>query len=134
MQKLLPLAALVALGACVGQADQQSAAEKPVPLALQGKAVGKPVDCITTTEIRDTEVVGDRVILFHMNNDRVYRNDLPYACPGLRQDQPFRYKVHTNRLCNIDIITPFDATTGISFGSCGLGQFTPYELPKDGSS
>lgn len=129
MPKLIVLTALLTLAACVGASTvgEPNAKEK---LALQGRAIGEPVSCLTTRDIRDTDAITDRVLLFHLDNGRTYRNDLPHACPQLtRTGNAFSYRSTIGRLCAIDVIQVFDPTTGIGYGGCQLGKFQRYELP-----
>ena len=108
-------AALLALVWCLpgtaGAEDKESDAEQ----------------CLRLASIDHTEVVDDTTILFHMKNGDVYRNKLPYRCPGLRRERAFMYRTSLNQLCNVDIIT---VLSDIGFGftpgaSCGLGMFHP---------
>jgi hypothetical protein len=131
---ILP-AALVVLAACTagaaGGGSTQAAADTPIPRALEGKVVGKPISCIGNRDILDTDAVTDRVILFRLRGGRTYRNDLPQSCP--RVSRPGTAIVHRStidRLCNVDTIDVVDPVSGINYGACQLGKFQPYELPE----
>lgn len=88
-------------------------------------AVGEPVSCIMPSRIRSTNVLDDQTIDFTMINGDVYRNTLPYRCPGLGFEEKFAYKLSTNNLCSVDIITVLQSGgMGLMQGaSCGLGSF-----------
>lgn len=88
-------------------------------------AVGEPVSCIQPSRIRTTHVIDDQTIDFTMINGDVYRNKLPYSCPGLGFEERFAYKLSTNNLCSVDIITVLQSGgLGLMQGaSCGLGSF-----------
>jgi len=60
-------------------------------------------------------------------NGDLYRNQLPYRCPGLALHDTFMYRTSLNQLCHLDIITVMDSIGfGLSPGaSCGLGHFYP---------
>lgn len=92
-------------------------------------AVGEPVDCITPHMIRSSHVRDDKTIDFEMNNRTIYRNTLPYSCPGLGFEERFSYKLSTSQLCSVDIITVLQSFGGgLSQGaSCGLGKFQKME-------
>jgi hypothetical protein len=81
--------------------------------------------CLNLREIDDTEILDLRNIVFHMKNNAVYLNHLPYTCPGLSSSNPFMYRVTINRLCSMDVITMLDQLGSgfIPGASCGLGQF-----------
>ena len=90
-------------------------------------AAGPPEQCLSLIRIDRSEVVDDRNILFHMQDGDIYRNQLPYRCPGLSLHDTFMYRTSLNQLCNLDIITVMDSIGfGLSPGaSCGLGHFYP---------
>ena len=99
-----------------------------VPAKPQSSLVpsGDPVNCISLSNIRSTKVVDGSTVDFTMNGNRVFRNHLPNACPGLSFDQSFAYAPTNNQLCNVDTITVIRQGGGPMRGAtCGLGQFTP---------
>lgn len=85
---------------------------------------GDPVNCITTSQIRSTNVIDDRTIHFVMTGrDRMFRNELPFACSGLGFSRAFKHNSRTSQLCRVDTITVIQA--GRRGATCGLGQFQP---------
>ena len=52
------------------------------------------------------------------------------GCPELSSDRALRWKSTMNRLCRGDIVDVFDPVAHIPYGSCALGDFTPYASPK----
>ena len=89
---------------------------------------GKPVDCISLNQIRDTKVRDDQTIDFIAPNKKVYRNTLDGSCPQLGSEKRFSYKTSLDQLCSTDTITVL-VEPGLSRGaSCGLGQFQPVTL------
>jgi hypothetical protein len=80
--------------------------------------------------IQQTRVVDDRTIDFIMRDGRVLRNNLPNSCGGLKVNRSFAYETSQSQLCNVDIITVVVQGAGpVRGASCGLGSFTPIELP-----
>ena len=81
--------------------------------------------CISLSRLRNTEVVNERNILFHMRGNKTYRNVLPRRCPSLRDNRSFSYRANMNRLCDNDLVTVLmDGGVGQMRGpSCGLGKF-----------
>lgn len=80
--------------------------------------------CISVARIKQTEVVNDRIILFHMLGGRTLKNELPKRCAGLGLDRGFAYAPSADKLCNVDVIRV------IGSGSvCPLGKFELYERP-----
>jgi hypothetical protein len=88
--------------------------------------------CVQINTIRRTEVVDDQNILFHMRGNKVYNNRLPNRCPGLGLGRAFKYSTSSSQLCNVDIISVIESSTGriVSGARCGLGMFVPVEPKK----
>ncbi|WP_431469257.1 hypothetical protein [Sphingosinithalassobacter sp. LHW66-3] len=115
---LIPAAILFA--AAPGAASQQAEAPAATP-------TGAPRNCVALTQIRRTEVHGDRIINFVLRDGRVLRNELPLACPGLGFEERFSYRTSTGQLCSVDTIEVL-RSPGLSGGpTCGLGMFQPVE-------
>lgn len=128
----LPMTTL-ALAACaaVASTSTQTASTATESRALQGRVVGEPTSCISTRDIQDTDAVSERVVLFHMRNGWVYRNDLRESCPRLlRKSSAFSYRSTVDRLCSTDTIQVFEPAQGVAYGGCRLGEFVRYELPE----
>lgn len=82
-------------------------------------------NCITLRNVRRTEVIDDRNVLYHMRGRTIYHNILPRQCGGLAREKRFSYSTTMGRLCNLDSITvlyndPFGLGSG---NSCQLGKF-----------
>lgn len=82
-------------------------------------------ECINLRQLRRTEVIDDRNILFYMSGSVVYHNILPRQCGGLAREDRFSYQTSVGRLCRIDWINVlYDDPYGLREGSrCGLGLF-----------
>ncbi|MEO8723999.1 MAG: hypothetical protein ABI395_10865 [Sphingobium sp.] len=115
------LAGLGALTLIGGSTVAGARSEKPDNLVAEGA----PVNCIQPSRITSSRVRDDKTIDFEMLGRETYRNTLPYSCPGLGFEQRFSYKLSTNDLCSVDIVTVLYSTGGgLSQGaSCGLGKF-----------
>ena len=125
MKRFLTAAAVIAAGIATASAAPRDR-NTPPPAVEDGKSVS----CVQLTNIRNTNVHGDSVIDFHMNNGKVYRNTLPMSCPSLGFEERFLYKTSIGQLCNVDIITVLQSP-GLSQGpSCGLGKFQPVKIVK----
>jgi hypothetical protein len=117
----VPVILATALAGGIASAD-----DRKMPEDLEFVS-GPGEQCVSLARIDRTEVVDDQNILFYMNDGTIYRNHLPYRCPGLGVRESFMYRTSLNQLCNVDIITVLD---DIGFGfspgpSCGLGMFYP---------
>ena len=125
MRRPLMLASALLLAALPAAARDRNEVPEATP-------AGKPVNCISIRQIRETRVRDDQTIDFVMNGrNRVYRNTLPQSCPRLGFEERFSYRTSQSQLCSTDIITVLQATAGLSpIGSCGLGKFAPVTLAK----
>ena len=100
--------------------------------AVQAEETADPVidtvECISLSRLDRTDVIDDRNVLFYMRGDKIYLNQLPRRCSGLRMADRFSYRPTVNRLCSIDSIRPLRDSgpggLGMSGGiSCKLGLF-----------
>ena len=97
------------------------------------RPAGEAVNCVQIQQIRNTDVLDDKTIDFHMLGGKIYRNTLPHSCPGLGFEQKFMYKTSLSQLCSVDIITVLQDAGGLHRGaSCGLGKFQPMENAPTG--
>ena len=117
-----PAAALALLAA--GCAAGRSAEAPPAV------AAGAAVSCIPIASIRESRVRSDRVIDFVTTGRRVYRNTLPYDCPGLGFERRFAYSTSLTQLCSLDVVTVFTTSPVQRGATCGLGPFQPVTLPR----
>jgi hypothetical protein len=120
-------AALICLAGCTaprGLTARQQASQRALASA---RDVGPPENCVVRSHIRQTVVLDDQTIDFHMAGGRILRNRLPGACPGLAFDDSFSYRTSLDRLCSVDTITV--VRSGGPGATCGLGRFQPVELP-----
>lgn len=127
--RVMRMGALSSLALCAFVASGADARDrKPDNLV----PVGAPVDCVPLHSIRSSHVRDDRTIDFEVSGRQIYRNTLPYSCPGLKSEEKFAYKTSLNQLCSVDIITVLQSFGGgLSQGaSCGLGKFQPMEKAK----
>ncbi|MGQ5702411.1 DUF6491 family protein [Sandaracinobacteroides sp. A072] len=133
------LAASLLLGACASR-EESHAAAAGAPLSTPASdaaalvkalpATGEARRCLTTRQITQMRPVDDQTILFRTGANRRFRNDLKAGCPGLAADRTLRFRTSIGQHCEMDIFDIIDTSTGMTFGSCSLGAFTPVDLPK----
>ena len=98
--------------------------------ALDGKAAGKPVTCVSRVLGTDgLRAVTDDVLLYRVNRDLIYRNDLSDSCNGISRGSTLVLKPTNDQYCRGDIAYSVDLTTGMRGASCVLGSFMPYRTP-----
>jgi hypothetical protein len=100
-----------------------------VDKALAGKTAGAPKNCLTRFEA-DRMSVHDGLLLFRVNRNLVYRNDMNH-CSNLREDDILQTNLYgSSSLCRGDIAQIIDRTGGFQRGACTFGDFVPYSSPK----
>lgn len=83
--------------------------------------------CVQVRSIDQIDIVDSDTLVFRMRGDEVYRNELPYNCPGLQQGDTLMYRTTVGQVCDLDIVTVLE-DWGFGFApgpSCGLGMFHP---------
>lgn len=136
MRSLYLAAAAAALAGC-STAPQHAArdthSDAKLDQLLAGKVAGKPQDCLPTFRTQDMERIDEDTILFRDGSNRIYRNELNGSCHGLGSPN---YALVTSsiggggRLCRGDIARVVDVANGMAVGSCVIGQFVPYSVPR----
>ena len=116
----------VALAGLAGAAAPAAPREEP----LAGRVAGAPVDCVDQARVEGPDIIDSRTILYRQSLKRVWRNDLPAACPGLRPNATLIVEIYGNQLCRNDHFRPREPGAIIPGPICRLGSFTPYDLPK----
>ncbi|MEO5493764.1 MAG: hypothetical protein ABIR08_07030 [Sphingomonas sp.] len=97
---------------------------------LAGRIAGKPVDCVDQSQLGGPDIVDNRTILYRQSLRRIWRNDLPAACAGLRPNTTLIVDIYGSQLCRNDHFRTRDTGSIIPGPICRLGKFTPYDLPK----
>ena len=131
MRILLIAAAATTLAACetadYGPAQRSARAQQTFDRALAGKVAGRPESCLPLQRSNDMVVIDDDTILYR-DGRTTYVNKPLGSCNRLGTGS---YALVTrsgngSMLCRGDISNVVDATSGITVGSCALGDFVPY--------
>lgn len=129
--KALAALALIGLAGCT-MADSRPARltdsqSKELAKALEGKTAGAPVNCVRRQLGTDgLHAVSDELLIYRVNRNLVYRNDLNGSCVGISRGNAMVLKPTNDQYCRNDIVGSVDFTTGIRGPSCALGDFVPY--------
>jgi len=120
MRVIVPVLGLAALLATAGCAEQTAATAPAADQAATHNSV-----CLQTVMIDHTSIPDDNTILFHMRDHKVWKNTLPFSCPGLKIEGGFEYETRIDEICsNLQTIRVLRERS-----VCMLGAFTPYEPP-----
>ena len=98
-----------------------------------GKTPGKPVGCLPSWRSNDMVVIDDNTVVFRDTARRVYRNDFRGgACSQLGNGfYTLVTKSTGSGLCSGDLAQVVDVKSGFTVGSCVIGDFVPYEGPRN---
>ena len=126
---LTAMAALaVVASAMPAQAKERLTGEAQLAKMLDGRVAGKPVDCVTLTQIRSTEIIDRTAIVYTTNNGTMYVNR-PSGANFLDDDDILVSEPRNGQACRIDIVRLIDRGSRMSSGSVGLNDFVPYPRP-----
>lgn len=130
MRLLILATAAVGLTACataVDQPAQRTAANQATyDRLLAGKAAGRPEKCLPLQRSNDMVVIDDDTILYR-DGRTTYVNKPLGSCNLLgRGSYALVTRSVGSQLCRGDIGTVTDMTSGITVGSCAMGDFVPY--------
>jgi hypothetical protein len=127
--KLLAAAAVMAIGAA-GGVTLAASHDDPLTKALAGRTAGAPQTCVENSMLGNAQIIDNRTLLYRESGRRVWRNDLPEACPGLRDDSRMIVEVYGSQLCQNDRFRAVDFGSHIPGPYCRFGKFVPYDKPK----
>ena len=127
--KILVPAILAASALAAGipaAAANDAAAQGEAKLAkiLDGRVAGKPVQCLTSFQRREMQVV-DRTALVFRDGDTLYVNR-PDGVSFLTWSDVPVFKLWTSDLCAMDIAQLRDRSTGMPGASMVMREFVPY--------
>jgi hypothetical protein len=100
--------------------------------ALKDRTPGTPQQCLRGfgSQTQNPQIISDRILLYP-DGSRIWRNDLPAACPGLEPNAILVTEVRSGQLCRNDqVYTLQRGGIGIPGPRCRLGMFTPYSKAK----
>lgn len=126
---LTAMAALAVIASAMpAQAKERLTGEAQLAKMLDGRVAGKPVDCVTLTQIRSTEIIDRTAIVYTTNNGTMYVNR-PSGANFLDDDDILVSEPRNGQACRIDIVRLIDRGSRMSSGSVGLNDFVPYPRP-----
>lgn len=131
MRLLLIVPALALAATAMAASAPVKKSEARLAKALDGRIAGKPQKCVPTSLVDGPDIIDSRTILYRQGAGRVWRNDLPDACPFLRTDRILVVELFGSEMCRNDLVSVIDrGGLSMPIGKCRLGDFTPYDKPK----
>ena len=110
-------------------ADTETRAGPPASTApTTSPAVPRGEECVALADVDAARPLADDRIDFVLRSGTVLRNDLPAACPGLRENRYFTFPPERARLCAGESIRVVDMDGGPALSPpCKLGRFVAAE-------
>jgi hypothetical protein len=123
--KTIPL--LLGIGLLTA-ADRPADDAAKLDSALAGYAQSGPaVSCVNERDLHGNKSAGENAIVFEgPTSATLWVNHPPGGCPELDLGRAMVIRTPSSRLCAGDIADVVDPVARISYGACGLGEFTPY--------
>ena len=128
MKKIAGISLLAIAAACtpVAPAELTAGEQSELSAALAGRSAGAAASCVTQRTLRGNRSIGEGAILFESHGGMVYVNRPAGGCPSLEPGKTLLTRNSGMQLCRGDVVTVVDAFSGTHYGSCALGDFTPY--------
>jgi hypothetical protein len=128
----IPLLLMVAsVSACTAAppVPRTAAAQAQLNQLLAGRIAGAPQSCLPPGRNDNMITIDENTILFR-SGGTLYRNDLRGGgCNRLGGSYALVTRTTGSSLCSGDIAQVADLSTGVTLGSCVLGDFVPYRMP-----
>jgi hypothetical protein len=130
MRAIPLLLSAAALAGCTTQPPAPSdAAEAQAKLAAltAGKVAGAPTTCLPPSlRSRNLVVIDESTIAYEDGKNRTYVNHLRGACDIKPGFNTLVVRSSGSGTCSGDNADVADVRTGMTYGSCALGDFVPY--------
>ena len=133
MRGITLLLAGAALSACAAapQPGRSAQAQNHFERLLAGKVAGRSAACLPSYRAKDMVVIDDQTIAFRDGGRRVWVTNLSNSCYHLGSGHyALVTRNFSSNMCRGDIAEVADLSTGMTVGSCVLGDFTPYERTR----
>jgi len=102
--------------------------EQQLAKLLEGRVAGKPVDCITMSNV-DSSTVIDKTAIVYDTGRTVYVQRPKVGAESLDDDDILVTELHSSQLCSIDTVQLHDRNGHFWRGFVGLDKFVPYTRP-----
>lgn len=122
-------AVMSASPAMAGKPMPKMTGEERLAKMLEGREAGKPVNCITLSQVTQTTVIDKTAIVYHVGST-LYVNR-PTNADLLDNDDILVTRLWGSQLCSVDTVQLHDRSGGHMWsGFVGLREFVPYKKAK----
>ena len=125
---LLSVAAMTGCSSQPAPATQMAESQAKFRELTAGKVAGAPINCLPpSVRSRNLEVIDDSTFAYVDSSSRVYVNHVRGECSNLGSGfYTLVVRSGGSGTCSGDIADVSDVRSGMTYGSCSLGQFVPY--------
>lgn len=95
-----------------------------------GRVPGPAVNCLAADRAGNLVALDERTLVYRESSRRIWRNDLPDACPGLNDNSLLVIELFGSGPCKGDRFHTVQRGSSIPGPSCRLGSFVPYDKPR----
>jgi len=128
MKKILLAAAMAAVAVSVSANAGDSKSERAAQRLAEFDRTGETASCIPIRRIQDIEPIDDSTFLVRVGRDDYYLNEVSSQCRRATiPNHRIQFKSELRNLCQTQIISIIDNGTGMTVGSCSLGEFERLE-------
>ncbi len=97
--------------------------------AVKGRIAGEPVSCINMSNVRSVRII-DRTAIIYDAGRVIYVNRPRGGAEQLDKWDALVTRLHTQQLCQPDIVRLYDTVSRFETGAVSLGRFVPYRRPS----
>lgn len=101
--------------------------------AIEGRVAGEPVDCINLRSVRSSRIIDDTAIVYDAGST-IYVNRPRAGADSLDRWDTLVTKLHSSRLCRIDVVQLYDSSSRMQTGFVFLDDFVPYRRVESASA
>lgn len=122
---IIPVAAVLAACTTAPPPPTGQRAEARLQQQLAGLTAGQAQSCLPHYRADQMSVIDENTILFRESPSRIWRNEVEGVC-NMAGTQTLVLRSSGTSICRGEIAEVTDLRTGVSYGSCVLGDFVPY--------
>ncbi|WP_297511750.1 hypothetical protein [uncultured Caulobacter sp.] len=131
LARSLTLAAILAAAASASAAPRERlSGEAELAQRLEGRVAGKPVACVSLSDIQGSEIIEGVAIVYHLPGNQLLVNRPRGGASSLREDDVLLTKTYGNQLCAPETVQLLDSISHFPRGFVSLGPFVPYSKVK----
>ena len=132
LSKIFLLTLFIVLGSLMSLPETWAGEETGIIFKQPLKPVlGDPESCLSSRQVRNIEIISDKLVVLKGTHNRYWINQLPQKCVGLDDNMVLRTETFGHRICRNDRFEasePFDS--GPFVAECRWGMFEPAALEQ----